>query len=245
MKKRAIILTVLLSLSIAGCSQKEANTEPTEEVIETETEEPTEEVAVETETVIETEEPTERIYHDALIVYADGTYDFTDEYVAEMAQNPFFEGCTEDEVRDYLKSNSNIKNLLQSNPKETVDNYIYGLSEDGQTTYAQLIGRTNSTETEETQSSTTKNNNSNSNSTDTKANNSSNTKQNTTNTQQQEVQTPNNNESTPSNNTDSSANYIDESQINNNQVGPMDHIFGQDDPADWGEYTGEHAGLHN
>lgn len=231
MKKRAIILTVLLSLSIVGCSQKEANTEPTEEVIETETEEPTEEVAVETETVIETEEPTERIYHDALIVYADGTYDFTDEYVAEMAQNPFFEGCTEDEVRDYLKSNSNIKNLLQSNPKETVDNYIYGLSEDGQTTYAQLIGRTNSTETEETQSST------NNNSTDTKAN-SSNTKPNTTNTNQ-ETQTPSTNESTPSNNTDSSNNYSE------GPVTDLDREMLQYSDTDFGGSDGSYAHLQN
>lgn len=233
MKKRAIILTVLLSLSIAGCSQKEANTEPTEEVIETETEEPTEEVAVETETVIETEEPTERIYHDALIVYADGTYDFTDEYVAEMAQNPFFEGCTEDEVRDYLKSNSNIKNLLQSNPKETVDNYIYGLSEDGQTTYAQLIGRTNSTETEETQSSTTKNNNSTSTDTKANSNNSNSTKSNTNNTQQQENQTSNTNTSTTSN----YDNYS-EGPITDLDREMLEH---QDDPADWGEYTGSSA----
>lgn len=236
MKKRLVFLTIILSLSLAGCSQKEANTEPTEVVIETETEEPTEEVAVETETVIETEETTERIYHDALIVYADGTYDFTDEYVDEMAQNPFFEGCTEDEVRDYLKSNSTIKSLLQSNPKETVDNYIYGLSEDGQTTYAQLIGRTNSTETEETQSSSSTNSSSN----DTKANNnSSSTKSNTNNTQQQE--TSNNNGSTPSNNTDSSTNYIDESQVNNNQVGPEDQYFGNAEGMDWGEYTGSSA----
>lgn len=233
MKKRLVFLTIILSLSLAGCSQKEANTEPTEVVIETETEEPTEEVAVETETVIETEEPTERIYHDALIVYADGTYDFTDEYIAEMAQNPFFEGCTEDEVRDYLKSNSNIKNLLQSNPKETVDNYIYGLSEDGQTTYAQLIGRTNSTETEETQSST----NNNSSSTDTKTNNnSSSTKSNTNNTQQ-EVQTPNNNnESTPSNNN----NYLSEGPITD-----LDREMMQYSDTDFGESTGEYAGLHN
>lgn len=242
MKKRLVFLTIILSLSLAGCSQKEANTEPTEVVIETETEEPTEEVAVETETVIETEETTERIYHDALIVYADGTYDFTDEYVDEMAQNPFFEGCTEDEVRDYLKSNSTIKSLLQSNPKETVDNYIYGLSEDGQTTYAQLIGRTNSTETEETQSSSSTTNN---NSTDTKTNsNNSSTKSNTANTSQ-ETQTPSTNESTPSNDADSNISQSESQDINNNQVGPMDHIFGQDDPADWGESTGEYAGLHN
>ena len=239
MKKRLVFLTIILGISLSGCSQKEANTEPTEVVMETETEEPTEEVAVETETVIETEETTERIYHDALIVYADGTYDFTDEYVAEMAQNPFFEGCTEDEVRDYLKSNSNIKNLLQSNPKETVDNYIYGLSEDGKTTYAQLIGRTNSTETEETQSSTTKNNNSNS--TDTKANNnSSSTKPNTNNTNQ-ETQTPSTNESTPSNNADSNISQSESQDINNNQVGTEDQYFFQDEGADWGEYTGSSA----
>lgn len=241
MKKRLVFLTILLSLSMAGCSQKEANTEPTEVVIETETEEPTEEVAVETETVIETEEPTERIYHDALIVYADGTYDFTDEYVAEMAQNPFFEGCTEDEVRDYLKSNSNIKNLLQSNPKETVDNYIYGLSEDGQTTYAQLIGRTNSTETEETQSSTTKNSSSTSTSTDTKTNNnSSSTKSNTANTNQ-ETQTPSTNESTPSNITDNNINQSESQDINNNKVGTGDQYFFQDEGADWGGSDGSSA----
>ena len=100
MKKRLVFLTILFSLSLTGCSQKEANIEPTEVVIETETEEPTEEVAVETETVIETEEPTERIYHDALIVYADGTYDFTDEYIAEMAQN--------DSLKDVQKMRSEI-----------------------------------------------------------------------------------------------------------------------------------------
>lgn len=221
MKNKIIsIILLFISLSITGCGTEQASVEPTEVVIETETEEPTEteEVAVETETVIETEEPTERIYHDALIVYADGTYDFTDEYVAEMAQNPFFEGCTEDEVRDYLKSNSTIKSLLQSNPKETVDNYIYGLSEDGQTTYAQLIGRTNSTETEETQSSTTNNST----------------------TQPSESQAPSTSTSASSN-TDSNTNYSESQDINNNQVGPEDQYFFQDDPADWGGSDGSSA----
>lgn len=52
--------------------------------------------------------------------------------------------------------------------------------------------------------------------------------------------------STPSNNTDSNANYIDESQINNNQVGPDDSLFSNiNDELDYGESTGEHANLHN
>lgn len=221
MKNKIIsIILLFISLSITGCGTQQASVEPTETVIETETEEPTEteEVAVETETVIETEEPTERIYHDALIVNEDGTYDFTDEYVAEMAQNPFFEGCTEDEVRDYLKSNSTIKSLLQSNPKETVDDYIYGLSEDGQTTYAQLIGRTNSTETEETQTSSTNNST----------------------TQPSESQAPSTSTSTPSN-TNDNTNYSESQYINNNQVGTGDQYFGSDEGADWGGSTGSSA----
>ena len=84
------------------------------------------------------------------------------------------------------------------------------------------------------QSSTTKN--SNSTSTDTKANNnSSSTKSNTANTNQ-EAQTPSTNESTPSNNS---------TEIDNSQGEILDSHFGQDDPADWGEYTGERANLQN
>ncbi len=50
------------------------------------------------------------------------------------------------------------------------------------------------------------------------------------------------NSSTPSNNTDSSANYIDESQINNNQVGPDDSLFSNiNDELDFGGSTGERA----
>lgn len=216
MKKRAIILTVLLSLSLSGCSQKEANTEPTEVVIETETEEPT-------ETLETTETEDNKL--------------FDPDKVGTRGDQFWFE---DQATVDYLMGISGVSEL----PEEQLNQFMSDIAE--MVSIDEFGGDIGKIEDYiqtvlpvYQQQSSTKNNNSNS--TDTKTNNNnSSTKSNNSNTQQQETSN-NNNESTPSNNTDDSANYIDESQVNNNQVGTGDQYFFQDDPADWGGSTGSSA----
>lgn len=113
MKKRLVLLTILFSLSLTGCSQKEANIEPTEEVMETETEEPTEEVAVETET----EEPID-IY--------------SDEVIGTLAMYDFFEGSTADEIKQFIKDNEDMQEYLVE----------FGVEDDGLKQLKEIYGET-------------------------------------------------------------------------------------------------------
>lgn len=216
MKKKRVFLTILLSLSMAGCSQKEANTEPTEVVMETETEEPTETTET-TETLETTETEDNKL--------------FDPDKVGKRGDQFWFE---DQATVDYLMGISGVSEL----PEEQLNQFMSDIAE--MVSIDEFGGDIGKIEDYiqtvlpvYQQQSSTKNNNSNS--TDTKTNNnSSSTKSNTANTNQ-ETQAPSTNESTPSN-TDSSVNYIDESQVNNNQVGTGDQYFGSDEGADWGEY---------
>ena len=166
MKKRLVFLTIILGISLSGCSQKEANIEPTEEVIETETEE----VAIETEAVNGTESTVVedvggsgeayKIYSDALIVYADGTYDFTDSFIDGLMSYDFFDGCNEEEVRDYVKSNDTFKILLIDESPELIDGFINSVSMNGEINLKQLLGQN---DTSNSNTSSNKGNNTNSN----------------------------------------------------------------------------------
>ena len=228
MKNKIIsIILLFISLSITGCGTQQANVEPTEVVIETETEEPTE--------TLETTETTETEEDNKL---------FDPDKVGKRGDQFWFE---DQATVDYLMGISGVSEL----PEKQLNQFMSDIAE--MVSIDEFGGDIGKIEdyiqtvlpVYQQQSSTTKNNNSNSTSTDTKTNNnSSSTKSNTANTNQ-EAQTPSTSESTPSNNADNNINQSDSQDINNNQVGPMDHIFGSDEGADWGESTGEYAGLHN
>ena len=110
MKKRLVILTIILGISLSGCSQKEANTEPTEAVIETE------EKIVETETEEETEEVIETETEEPLEI-ADETYpgfssenitinsdgkvtDYNEAFIKECRNYHMFDECNDEEVKE-------------------------------------------------------------------------------------------------------------------------------------------------
>ena len=187
--KNKIISIILLSasLSITGCGTEHENVEPTEVVMETETEE----VAVETETGASNGEAVDgsentvvedvggsgeayKIYSDALIVNEDGTYDFTESFIGGLMSYDFFAGCNEEEVRDYVKSNDTFKILLIDGTPELIDGFINSVSMNGEITLKQLLGQN---DTSNSNTSSNKGNNTNSN-----KGNSSSTSNNTGNT---------------------------------------------------------------
>lgn len=120
MKNKTIaILLLATTISISGCggcSKNEASTEPTEVVMETEsiieTEEPTEteEVAVETET----EEPID-IY--------------SDEVIGTLAMYDFFEGSTDEEIRQFIKDDEDTQEVLNTHDAEFIDFWMTGLKD--------------------------------------------------------------------------------------------------------------------
>lgn len=241
-RKTLIVLGLVGIISISGCggcSKNEASTEPTEVVMETETESNDATKLHDSESVSDSTIVEESTNGSLDVDITEDNTLFNPDKVGTREDQFWFE---DQATVDYLMGISGVSEL----PEEQLNQFMsdiaemvsidefggdIGKIEDYIQTVLPVYQRQSSTK--------------NSSSTDTKANNSSNTKQNTTNTQQQEVQTPNNNESTPSNDADSNISQSESQDINNNQVGPMDHIFGQDDPADWGESTGEYAGLHN
>lgn len=114
MKKRLVFLTIILSLSMAGCSQKEENIEPTEAVMETETEEPTEEVAVETET--------EETFLYPNIREKNGEY--KESIIELLSTYKFFEGKSKEEIIVYLDSDDDLQYYLNDEDYEIVDKYV-------------------------------------------------------------------------------------------------------------------------
>lgn len=228
MKNKIIsIILLFISLFITGCGTEQTSVEPTEVVIETETEEPTETLET-TETTETTETEDNKL--------------FDPDKVGSDRDNFWFE---DQATIDYLMGISGVSEL----PEEQLNQFMSDIAE---MVYIDEFGGDIGKIEDyiqtvlpvyQQQSSTTKN--SSSDSTDTKANNnSSSTKSNNSNTQQQETSN-NNNESTSSNNTDNNINQSEGQDINNNKVGTGDQYFFQDDPANWGEYTGERANLQN
>ena len=105
--KNKIISIILLSvsLSITGCGTQQASVEPTEVVIETETEEPTEteEVAVETETP-----PTDynALYpgfsSENITINEDGTKEYSEAFYDQCKNYKCFEGATHEEIANVV-----------------------------------------------------------------------------------------------------------------------------------------------
>ena len=182
MKNKIIsIILLFVSLSITGCGTQQASVEPTETVIETETEE----VAVETESITDStiiEDTGDvggsgeayKIYSDALIVNEDGTYDFTESFIGGLMSYDFFAGCNEEEVRDYVKSNDTFKILLIDGTPELIDGFINSVSMNGEITLKQLLGQ-NGTSNSNTSSNKGNNTNSNKGNSSSTSNNTGNT----------------------------------------------------------------------
>lgn len=119
MKNKVIsLLLVTAMISIAGCGSKESTVEPTEVVIETETEEPTEE-----EEIIETE--TEEPSPFSNIKDENGEY--TEELIGTLAMYPFFEGKTESEIREYLASDDDLQCYLRDGKVADIEFYLESL----------------------------------------------------------------------------------------------------------------------
>lgn len=239
-RKTLIVLGLVGIISISGCmgcSKNEASTEPTETVMETETESNDATKLHDSESVSDSTIVEESTNGSLDVDITEDNKLFDPDKVGTRGDQFWFE---DQATIDYLMGISGVSEL----PEEQLNQFMSDIAE--MVSIDEFGGDIGKIEDYiqtvlpvYQQQSSTKNNNSNS--TDTKINsNSSSTKSNTANTNQ-ETQTPSTNESTPSNNADSSTNYIDESQINNNQVGPMDHIFGSDEGADWGEDTGGSA----
>lgn len=117
MKNKCIaILLLSLSLSLTGCGTQQASVEPTETVIETEEPTETEEIAVETETIIETEteEPVD-IY--------------SDEVIGTLAMYDFFEGSTDEEIRQFIKDDEDTQEVLNTHDAEYIDFWMTSLKD--------------------------------------------------------------------------------------------------------------------
>ena len=166
MKNKVIsLLLVTAMISIAGCGSKETTVEPTEAVIETETEEPTEE-----EEIIETE--TEEPSPFSNIKDENGEY--TEELIGTLAMYPFFEGKTESEIREYLASDDDLQCYLRDGKVADIEFYLeslydfYGNDKSGSTD-------ANNSDTNNSSTSNKGNSSSTSNNTDNNAGSQSNT----------------------------------------------------------------------
>ena len=219
MKKRLVILTIILGISLSGCSQKEANTEPTEAVIETE------EKIVETETEEETEEVIETETEEPLEI-ADETYpgfssenitinsdgkvtDYNEAFIKECRNYHMFDECNDEEVKEVLQSV--IEEAIGSSER-TPSLYhaiISSMDESGVNGREFLSSGTSSSKDNSSTSGNKSNSNSNSNS------NSASTSINTQ---------SNSNASTPSQDTDTTKGYGDAGGGNNNSEAPVQEI---------------------
>lgn len=248
-RKTLIVLGLVGIISISGCggcSKNEASTEPTEVVMETETENNDATKLHDSESVSDSTIVEESTNGSLDVDITEDNKLFDPDKVGTRGDQFWFE---DQATIDYLMGISGVSEL----PEEQLNQFMSDIAE--MVSIDEFGGDIGKIEDyiqtvlpvyQQQSSSTTKNNNSNSTSTDTKTNNnSSSTKSNTANTNQ-ETQTPSTNESTPSNNTDNNINQSESQDINNNKVGPDDSLFSNiNDELDYGESTGEYAGLHN
>lgn len=233
-RKTLIVLGLVGIISISGCggcSKNEASTEPTEVVMETETESNDATKLHDSESVSDSTIVEESTNGSLDVDITEDNKLFDPDKVGKRGDNFWFE---DQATVDYLMGISGVSEL----PEEQLNQFMSDIAE--MVSIDEFGGDIGKIEDYiqtvlpvYQQQSSTKNNNSNSTDTKTNSNNSS-TKSNTANTSQ-ETQTPSTNESTPSN-TDNSINQSESQDINNNKVGTDDQYFFQDDPADWGEY---------
>lgn len=233
-RKTLIVLGLVGIISISGCggcSKNEASTEPTEVVMETETESNDATKLHDSESVSDSTIVEESTNGSLDVDITEDNTIFNPDKVGKRGDQFWFE---DQATVDYLMGISGVSEL----PEEQLNQFMSDIAElVSIDEFGDDIGKIEDyiqtvLPVYQEQSSTTKNNNSSN--TDTKVNsNSSSAKSNTNNTQQ-EVQTPNN--SSSESNTDNNTNYSESQDINNNQVGTGDQYFFQDEGADWGEY---------
>lgn len=236
-RKTLIVLGLVGIISISGCggcSKNEASTEPTEVVMETETENNDATKLHDSESVSDSTIVEESTNGSLDVDITEDNTIFNPDKVGKRGDQFWFE---DQATIDYLMGISGVSEL----PEEQLNKFMSDIAE--MVSIDEFGGDIGKIEDYiqtvlpvYQQQSSTKNNSS----TNTK-NNSSDTKSNTNNTQQQENQAPSTNESTQSNNADSNISQSESQDINNNQVGPMDHIFGSDEGADWGGSDGSSA----
>ena len=206
MKNKCIaILLLSLSLSLTGCGTQQASVEPTETVIETEEPTETEEIALETETIIETEteEPVD-IY--------------SDEVIGTLAMYDFFEGSTDEEIRQFIKDDEDTQEVLNTHDAEYIDFWMTSLKDLCAGTLYEI-----------NHPATTTNNNSSSNSASTSNKTQSNS-----------------NASTPSQDTNTTKGYGDAGGNNTSEApvqsvddgAPEPSVWEWDDPSELGEDDG-------
>lgn len=117
MKNKVIsLLMIVAMISLAGCGSKETTVEPTEAVIETE------EKVVETET--ETEEPTEEVIETETEEPIDI---YSDEIIGTLAMYDFFEGKTDEEIKEYIKSDDDLQYYLETKDADIIEKYVNAL----------------------------------------------------------------------------------------------------------------------
>lgn len=244
-KKQSLLILMFVAMFIVGCGSNNSSTEPTETLEPTESTESTEEIALETEETEETEEEHQLFNPDEIGSDRDNFWFEDEATIAYIMNIPGVSDLSDEELDAFMNELAELIYIDEFNGDvEQTESYIVS---DLLPKY--LEKQTEAKETESKQPSQSSSNTS-------------------TSSESQDI---NNNQvgpddslfgsdegadwgeytgssanwqsdsSSTSSNTDNSANYIDESQINNNQVGPEDQYFFQDDPADWGEYTGSSA----
>lgn len=213
-----LLATTIFISGCGGCSKNEASTEPTEVVMETETEEPTEteEIALETESIIETET------EEPIDIYSD-------EVIGTLAMYDFFEGSTDEEIRQFIKDNEDTQEVLNTHDAEFIDFWMTGLKD----LCAGTLYEINHPAT--TNNSSTSGNKSNSNSNSNSASTSNKTQSNS-------------NASTPSQDTDTTKGYGDAGGNNTSEAPVQSVDDGFEDESnldlsqfetDLGEWTGD------
>ena len=125
MKNKIIsIILLFVSLSITGCGTEQASVEPTESVIETETEE----VAVATESITDSTiiEDTGDVggSGDSTSAFSNSDDIYSDEVIGTLAMYDFFEGSTADEIRQFVKDHDDIQEILNTHDSEYIDSWI-------------------------------------------------------------------------------------------------------------------------
>lgn len=236
-RKTLIVLGLVGIISISGCggcSKNEASTEPTEVVMETETESNDATKLHDSESVSDSTIVEESTNGSLDVDITEDNKLFDPDKVGTRGDNFWFE---DQATVDYLMGISGVSEL----PEEQLNQFMSDIAE---MVYIDEFGGDIGKIEDYIQTvlpvyqqqSSIKNNSSNSNSsnTDTKVNSSS-AKSNTNNAQQQEE----------SNNANTSMQPNNSTEIDNSQGEILDSHFGQDDPADWGGSDGSYAHLQN
>ena len=251
MKKQKVVVIagLIITIAVTGCGNSNTPVEPTESVIDTEIEE-----AQATEEIAETETEEEHQLFDPDEIGTRGDkFWFEDEATIAYIMNiPGVSDLSDEELDAFMNELAEFVSLDEFNGDvEQTESYIVS---DLLPKYLEKQTATKETESKQPSSNTSTTQQQQSNST------SSSEGQPITDLDREMLEHQDDpadwgeydsnapsanwqsdNSSTPSNNTDSSANYIDESQVNNNQVGTGDQYFGSDEGADWGEDTGGSA----